>query len=136
MAFLHIVNPNNRVYTRTMLYGVGRAETDAVFRANLRMILAILLANWSDTNPDLSGVKGDIFDILTSPQFYEEGYAKTVAGEKDARLWFCSYIGFEKVTSKWAKENHPGCHGVVCARIYNQDTRHNEIDSHTVQFYF
>lgn len=136
MALLHIVNPNNRIYTRTMLHGVGRAGSDAELRANLRVILAILLVDWSETNPDLSGERGDIFDVITTPQFYEKGYAKTIAHKGDERLWFCSYIGFEKVTSKWAKENCPDCHGYISMRIYNQDSRHNELESHTIIIYF
>ncbi|BAW19379.1 hypothetical protein [Ralstonia phage RP31] len=118
-----------------MLHGVGRADSDAELRANLRVILAILLVDWYESNPDLGGVKSHIFDVVTAPQFYEEGYTKTV-GNNDDRLWFCSYIGFEKLTSQWAKENAKGCHGVICARIFNQDARQNEMDHHCIQVYF
>lgn len=118
-----------------MLYGVGRASTDAELRANLRLILAILLAQWSDTNPDLEGIRGDIFDIVTSEFFYEKGYAKTTENS-DTRIWFCSYVGFEKVTSAWAKEHHPDCRGYISMRLHNQDERCNELDSHSIQFYF
>lgn len=136
MAFLKIVIPNRNIYTRTMLYGVGRAETDADLRKNLRLIAAVLITGWSDTtNPDLAGIVGEIFDVMTSPKFYEDGYNKTSKGN-DTRLWFCSYVGFEKLTSKWAKETIPQCHGVICMRIYNQDAQQNPMDSHTVQIFY
>lgn len=137
MAILQIYIPSRNIYTRTMLYGVGRATSDGALRANLRLIAAVLLAGWSDNqHPDLSGITGEIFDVVTSEKFYTEGYNATIRGDKDKRLWFCSYIGFEKITSKWAKENHPDCHGYICMRVDNQDERHNIIDAHTIQIYF
>lgn len=132
MAIMLVVSPQSKIYLRTILYGVGRAEDDSELRANFRLIAASVLAHWSDSNPDLSGVRGDIFDVLTAEPFYQKGYAKT-SGE---RLWFCSYIGFEKITSTWAKTNHPDCKGYLCIRIYNQDSRHNELEFHTIQIYF
>jgi hypothetical protein len=118
-----------------MLHGFGRVDNDAEFRSQLRLIAAILLAQWSDTKPDLNGVRGDIFDVATNEQFYQNGYNVTTKGN-DRRLWFCSYIGFERISSKWAMENYPGCHGYIGMRIYNQDERHNDLDSHTILFYF
>ena len=117
-----------------MLYAVGRAGTDAELRENLRLILAILLARWSDTNPDLEGVRGNLFDVATTEKFYQEGFAKTVGAHGDDRLWFCSYVGFEKATSLWARSR--GLHGVVCARLFNQDVKNKELDAHTIQIYF
>lgn len=161
MAVILITEPNPKIYTRTLLHALGRADSDSEFRTNLRLVVAVLLAYWADTKPDLSGVRGDIFDVVTSEHFYRKGLAKTVYREKKgpllnddgigidpvpmwkeeladetARLWFCSYVGFEKITSKWAKENHPGCHGYICMRVFNQDVRHNEIDGHTIIVYF
>lgn len=137
MAFLHVALPNKNIYTRTLLHAIGRAHTDGEMRANLRLIVAVLLAQWSDTHAHLlHGQLGDLFDVVTSEDLYLKGVVKTVAGERDERLWFCSYIGFEKITSQWAKETHPDCHGVVCMRLFNQDARHNEIDSHSIQIYF
>ena len=136
MALLLVVNPSPRIYTRTMLFGVGRADSHSEMQDNLRLIAAILMAQWSDTNPDLSGVRGHIFDVLTSELFYQKGYAKTQFGDYDDRLWFCDYVGFEKITSRWAKENCPGCNGYICMRIHNQDDKHRERDNHTVLIYF
>jgi hypothetical protein len=155
MAFITVVVPRPQLYSRFMLHGLGRVESDAHFREQLRLMAAILFAHWSDGNPDLQGVKGDVFDVVIDQPFTERGFTKTVKSEKkadalvttfagviepetrsDARLWFCSYIGFERITSKWAKENCPGCRGYICMRIYNQDLRHNIVDTHTVQIYF
>ena len=136
MAVLLVVNASPRIYTRTMLFGVGRAESHAEMWDNLRLIAAILMAQWTDTNPDLSGVRGHIFDVLTNEFFYQNGYAKTQFGEHDDRLWFCDYIGFEKITSQWAKENCPGCKGYLSMRLFNQDEKHRKQDTHTVQIYF
>lgn len=137
MSVRLIFIPNRNIYTRTMLYGVGRAQNDAELRNNLRLIAAVLLAGWSDTkDADLSGQMGEIFDILTSEKFYTEGYNTSIKGENDRRLWFCSYIGFEKLTSKWARENHPDCHGYICMRVFNQDDQRRELDHHTIQIYF
>lgn len=143
MAFLHIVHPNNKIYTRTQLFAVGRAKDNAEMRSNLRLIAASLLAFWSDTNPDLSGEIGEIFDVVTSPDFYEKGLLKTYKGKNeelgmyyDERLWFCTYAGFEKITSQWGKDNAKGCHGVVTMRLHNQDKLHNDCDAHTIQIYF
>jgi hypothetical protein len=159
MAFISVVHPCRSVYISTRLHGVGRAENDGEFRANLRLIAAIVLAQWSETNPNLLGVRGEVFDVVTSAPFYEQGFAKTVRRDfetqveegdfidalfpdmnehfrEDAKLWFCSYIGFEKVTSEWAKKNHPDCHGYICMRVYNQDALHKVLDSHTIQIYF
>lgn len=156
MAFFTVVVPRPHLYSRFMLHGLGRVETDAHFREQLRLMAAILFAEWSDTGlGGLEGVKRDIFDVVIDEHFYTKGYAKTAKSQKpnnrsadtfagimavetrpDARLWFCSYVGFEKLTSKWAKENCPDCRGYISMRIYNQDIRHNVVDSHTVQIYF
>jgi hypothetical protein len=136
MAVLLINIPSPHIYTRTMLHGIGRAQTNAEMWDNLRLIAAVLLARWCDTGPDLTGVRGHIFDVLTSEFFYQKGYAKTKFGEHDDRLWFCGYIGFEKVTSLWAKKNYPKCHGYICMRVHNQDDKHREQDNHTILFYF
>lgn len=136
MAFISVIVPRPSLYTRYMLHGLGRVEEDARFREQLRLMTAILLAEWSSTEPDLSGVVGDVFDVVTSAQFYEHGYAKTVGFGNDERLWFCSYVGFERVTSEWARRHHPSCKGYICMRIYNQDARHIEMAAHTIQIYF
>lgn len=135
MTFLHLIVPNNHIYTRTLLFATGRAQSDAELRSNLRLIAAILLAFWSDTKPDLSGSIGEIFDVVTSEPFYMKGLNKTVKNN-DERLWFCTYAGFEKLTSQWARDNAKGCHGVVCLRIHNQDARHNDLESHSIQIYY
>ena len=136
MAVLIVVAPSPQVYTRTLLYAIGRAQTQAEMWDNLRLIAAVILVNWCDSNPDLSGVRGNIFDVLTTEFFYLNGYAKTKFGEHDDRLWFCDYIGFEKITSTWAKENCPGCKGYLSMRLFNQDEKHRKQDTHTVQIYF
>ena len=133
MAVLIIPVENMRkLYIQTQLFGNGRAEDDASFRQNLRLIAAVLLAHWSDTKPDLSGETGHIFDVLTSEKFYKEGYNST----SDYRLWTCSYIGFEKITSKWAKEKFPNAHGYICMRVVAFDAGATEKASHTIQFYY
>lgn len=135
MAFIHLITPNNKIYTRALLHGVGYAGSQAELRDNMRLIVAILLAYWGDTNPEMSPEVSDVFDVVTSEDFYMKGILKTVRGT-DERLWFCSYAGFEKVTSQWANEKAKGCHGVVSMRLHNTDTRHNEADAHTIQIYF
>lgn len=136
MAIILVTNPQPKLYTRYMLHGFGRVDNDAEFREQLRLMVAVLLAQWTDTKPDLSGARGVVFDVATNQQFYESGYAKTINGDRDARLWFCGYVGFERVTSEWAKKNCPGCHGYVSMRLYNQDERHNELDAHSIIIYF
>ncbi len=132
MAVMIVINKNAHLYLQTHLFAIGRAADDAEFRKNLRIMAAVLLADWSDSKPDLSGVRGNIFDVITNEQFYQTGVNKT-SGE---RLWFCSYIGFEKITSKWAKENTNQSRGYICMRIYITDAQHNELESHTVQIYY
>ena len=136
MAVLLVVKPNSHVYIRTMLYGIGRANSHAEMQDNLRLIAAILMADWVNLQPDPGDVREHIFDVMTTPLFYENGYAKTKFGDYDDRLWFCDYVGFEKITSQWAKENCPGCNGYICMRIHNQDDKHRERDNHTVLIYF
>lgn len=136
MAVLLVVNPDSRIYTRTVLHGINKSQSDTEYWDNLRLIAAVLLAQWSDTNPDLSGVRGHIFDVVVNEFFYHNGYAKTSFGEYDDRLWFCDYIGFEKITSQWAKENCPGCNGYLSMRLRNQNDKHRDVDNHTVLIYF
>lgn len=136
MAVILVVKPNAHVYLRTTLWAINKAQTYPEMFDNLRLIAAILMADWLDSEPDLSGVREHIFDVMTTPFFYENGYAKTKFGDNDDRLWFCDYIGFEKITSQWAKENCPGCKGYICVRISNQNDRHKVVDNHTIQFYF
>lgn len=136
MAFLQIIKPDPGIYMRTRLYGVGRAESAAEMRDNLRLIGCILMARWSDDpHMALDGQIGDLFDVMTSESFYQKGIAKTVENN-DERLWFNTYAGFEMLTSQWAKENAEGCRGVICMRVHNQGTDHQPIDSHTIQIYF
>lgn len=135
MAFLSVIVPRPNLYVRTMLYGVGRAESDTELRANLRLIAACLLAEWYDEKQKLNDITGQLFDMVTSEFFFANGYAKSKFRDEE-RLWFCSYVGFEKVTSAWAKKHHPGCKGYISMRVYNQDARHVELDSHTIQIYF
>lgn len=146
MAFISVIIPHRKIYTQYMLHGYGRAKDDAEFRFGLRMTAAVLLSWWYDeavllaekddpNRPNLEGSRGHVFDVATNEHFYTKGFGKTQNGN-DERLWFCSYIGFEKVTSEWAKKNYPDCNGYICMRIYNQDSRHNELESHTVQIYF
>lgn len=124
--------PDRATYTQTLLWGLGRAEDDAEFRQNLRIIMAILLAkSYEDSNPP-EGREAAIFDIMTSESFYLKGYNKT----SDQRLWFPSYVGFEKLTSKWAKQKYPDCHGYLCMRLIEQDVENETLASHTVQIYF
>lgn len=138
MAFLLIKIPRPKLYSRYMLHGLGPVDNDATFRNDLRLMAAVLLAQWYDEkNTELTGKISDIFDVATTEQFYKQGYAKTTNGENDTRLWFCSYIGFERsVKSAWVKKNCPDCRGYISMHIYNQDIRHNHLDSHVVQIYF
>lgn len=137
MAVLQAVIPNSNIFLRTRLYGEGRAEDDAAMRKNFRIIAAVLMGEWSEiTLVDLDGIYGDILDVMTSPKFYDDGYNKTTNGVNDDRLWFCSYVGFEKLTSKWAKETIPNCRGVILMRISNQDGKGNALDAHTVQIFY
>lgn len=136
MTFLSVIIPKPQIYLRTMLHAIGHAQSDGEMRDNLRLIAAILLAEWvSDCNPFLNNASSQIFDMVTSAHFYEKGYAKSIFGG-DVRMWFCSYVGFEKVTSQWAKENHPDCRGTISMRLFNQDDRHIELDAHSIQIYF
>lgn len=134
MAFIQLITANKPIYTRTMLHAVGRAGSDAELRANLRLITAVLLAVTADHQPWLTEKHGELFDIVTSEKFHDDGYNKTRKGH-DERLWFCSYVGFEKLTSQWALEHAKQCHGVICMRITNQDEK-KELDAHTLQVYF
>lgn len=156
MAFLKIVYPDLGVgiFNKTLLYAIGRCGNDAELRENLRLIAAILVAHWSETiTPEEHSINViDLINVVTDPQFYEKGFSKTnrnaIAEEMieeqeifgmssiDERLWFCSYIGFEKLTSKWSKENIPDCHGVICMRVFNQDKFHRDCDSHTIQIFY
>lgn len=131
MAFLIHHIPNKELYLNTQLWIVRRQIDDATYRKHLRVVMAILLATaYDEANPPV-GISAELFDVLTSERFHECGYNKTT----DNRLWFCSYIGFEKITSAWAKEKYPKCKGYLCMRVLIKNHLHQET-SHTVQIYF
>lgn len=124
--------PDRTTYMQTILWALGRAEDDAEFRQNLRILMAVLLAKgYDDANPP-TGKLAAIFDIMTSESFYLKGYNKT----SNQIMWFPSYVGFEKLSSKWAKETYPGCRGYLCMRLIEKDIEFNEVEAHTVQIYF
>lgn len=124
--------PDRATYVQTILWALGRAEDDAEFRKNLRILMAVLLAKgYDEANPPKDKLAA-IFDIMTSESFYLKGYNKS----SDQRLWFPSYVGFEKLTSKWAKETYPKCHGYLCMRLVEKDVNNKDLDAHTVQIYF
>ncbi len=133
--FLHIVFPHPGFYKRTQLNAINQSQDDGMMRENFRIMMAVLLAHWADTKPDLTGERGFLFDLLTSEKFYTSGYNKTKNGN-DERLWFCSYVGFEKVRSKWMKEKYPDVRGVLCMRIFSRDNKGVELDAHTIQIYY
>ena len=43
MAVMLVVVPSTQIYTRTMLHGIGRAQSQAEMWDNLRLIAAILI---------------------------------------------------------------------------------------------
>lgn len=132
MAVVIHYTPDRTTYMQTILWALGRAEDDAEFRQNLRILMAVLLAKgYDDANPP-TGKLSAIFDIMTSESFYLKGYNKT----SDQHLWFPSYVGFEKLTSKWAKEKYPDCRGYLCMRLIEQDVEGKTLAAHTVQIYF
>lgn len=132
MAVLIVSHSNKKIYLQSHLWGLGRAEDDQAFRSNLRLIFAVLLAQWSENNPELFGKDSYIFDIITTPHFYKKSYVTT----SDQKVWFCSYVGFEKITSKWAKEEFPNCRGYLCMRLYATNAQSEELEAHTVQIYY
>lgn len=116
---------DSKIALNSMLHGVYRESTDAEFRANLRLVFAVLLAR------NFENDKSILTDLLMLPEFYEKGYAAF----KDA-VAMCAYIGFERVTSKWGKEKGFRC--VITARILITD-KFGSIDrgtSHTAQIYY
>lgn len=122
--FRLVYKPDRKISLHSMLHGVYRESDDASFRKNLRTILAVLMAKYCED--DL----GFIGSLIIMPEMYENGYVAA----KDAVV-ACSYIGFERVTSKWGKEK--GLHCVITARFVQTDMRKQfEGSAYTVQFYF
>ena len=122
--FRLIVKPDRKMSLNSILHGVYRDISDQQLRENLRTILAVLIAR------HLENELTDLDALVIMPEMYEKGYVAT----KDAVVT-CSYIGFERVSSRWAKEQ--GLHCVICARYVAADARKQfEGQTHTVQFYF
>lgn len=132
MAFLILDHPNKQIYLQTHLWALGRAQDDDSYRANLRLVFAVLLAQWSDNHPELFGENNHLFDIITNENFIKKTYVTT----SEKKIYFCSYIGFEKLTSKWAKEKYPHCRGYLCMRIYATNQHSEELDAHTIQMLY
>lgn len=118
---------------QSVLHTVGRAGDDADLRYRLRLTLAILIAKHFENDPC------DIVDIVTSEDFYNKGYIGA-KGNNGEVIWACSYIGYERCTSKWARDRGYTC--VICMRMVagrllagNTSNNFNG-EAHTVQFYY
>lgn len=118
---------------QSALHVVGRAGDDSDLRARLRLTLAILVAKHFENDPS------DIVDIVTNEEFYKKGFVGA-KGNNGEVIWACSYVGWERCTSKWAKDK--GYHCVIClrmvaGRLEAGNTSNNfEGEAHTVQFYY
>lgn len=122
--FSLFIKPDRKISMHSMLHGVYKDNSDQHLRENLRTILAVLLARHCEHE------LGELESLIIMPEMYEKGYVAT----KDCVV-ACSYIGFERVKSKWAKDQ--GLHCVICARfVFTDALKRFEGHTHTVQFYF
>lgn len=124
MTFALIKAKDRKISINAILDGVARATTDAELRRNLRLIGAVLLARHAEHSPY------DAVHIAMTEQFIEDGRVMT---DKEG-VWFCSYVGFERITSQWAREQNFTC--VICMRLVKMDIKMRELVAHTVQIYF
>lgn len=124
MAYNLFVHKDRKLALNLMLHGVYLDTMDSVLRRNLRLTLGVLLAKYQEHNPSIA------VDLAMMEDMIEHGKC----GFTDC-VWACTYIGFERVSSKWAKEL--GLHCVITARFGKGDLRSLfELENHTVQFYF
>lgn len=132
---------------QAMLYGVYRAGVSGkMLSGNLRLFQAIALAHLPDYKLKKLPVQvDDLVLILTTESMYKEGYLATVVGggskefmalPTNKELHTTTYIGFERLTSKWARENAAGCHCVITSRIVTRDSTNTELRTHSVSVYF
>lgn len=132
MACIILAKALPRIYRMTLSHGIYLADREEI-RDNFRLIQCIAFANLIDETPINLGDKNDyLIDVLLSEQYARKGYVTL----SDESIVMCSYAGFEKLTSKWARETFPECRGVVTTRIGKFDKKLESLDFHSVSIYF
>lgn len=132
MACLILKSKNEKIYRMVLSHAINLAESDRI-RDNFRFIASVLFAHCYDNGGVKVQPKDDyLVDVLLSEQYAKTGYVTL----SDESIVICSYAGFEKLTSKWAKENCLGCRGVITIRVCKFDKHLNVLDAHSVSIYF
>lgn len=124
MTFALIKAKDRKISINAILDGVARASSDAELRMNLRLIGAVLLARHAEHSPH------DCVHIAMTEDIIHKGRVKV----DEQGIWFCSYVGYERVTSPWSKEQGFSC--VICMRLVKMDIKMRELVSDTIQIYF
>lgn len=120
-------------------HGDKGAADDDEHMDNLRMIIAVFLANYID-RPEYDMDADPGFDhlaqILTSQSMYEKGRIAVKDGSVTS-IALNSYINYTRVTSEWAKQQYPDCTVQITVRLIQTiKDFDNVIDSHTLVVYF
>lgn len=132
MAILILGKALPKVYRMTLSHGIGQASMEEM-RDNFRLIQAVAFAHIYDEDPMCVPARHDVLvDILLSEQFARKGYVTL----SDESIVMCSYAGFERLTSKWAKQTYPDCRGVITTRLCKFDKSMNELAHYTVSVFF
>lgn len=131
MACLILNMPLPKVYRQLLSHGINLANTEEI-RDNFRIITSVAFAHIYDSQKVDFGEKNNyLIDVLLSEQYAFKGYVTL----SDNSIVMCSYAGFEKITSKWARETFPECRGVITTRIGKFNEKLESLDFHSVSIY-
>lgn len=132
MACIILAKALPKIYRQTLSHGINLANAEEI-RDNFRLIQSVLFAHLVDEQTVDFGDKNNyLVDVLLSEQYARKGYVSL----SDESMMMCSYAGFEKLTSKWARETFPECRGVITTRIGKFNKHMDALDFHSVSFYF
>ncbi len=141
MACIVLQLPDKKVALQLKTHGDKGTVSDDEHTDNLRMILGVLLAKHMDVDegaydPDAFPDLNEVISIATSWNLVEKGYAK-ITKTNGSFIANYSYINYTRVTSKWAKENHPTVTCQITARItLAVNDFSNVVETHTLIVYF
>jgi hypothetical protein len=146
MSCLVIIVPNRKLAMHSMLYGVySEGISGELLKRNLRLFQAIALAHQDTPGMHALTAEGsDVVNVLLSPHMYHKGYLVALVGRSDPtnsivarkEMYLSTYCGFERLSSKWAKEVAVGCKCVITQRISVMDEKANPLREHSVSVYF
>lgn len=131
MACIILAKALPKIYRMTLSHGINLANVEEI-RDNFRLIQCVAFAHlYDDAQVDFGDKNNYLIDVLLSEQYARKGFVSL----SDESMAMCSYAGFEKLTSKWARETFPECRGVITTRIGKFNKHLDALDYHSVSFY-